>query len=325
VPGLPAGRRRERRGVDLQRPREAFELRAPACEAGPELQQRHRHERERHRAAERAGERADERRRRDGIRVGDEVNAGRRGRRVERCHDRVAQVREPEDAAPVVDRADRQRAPRLDRVDEPRDVAARARAYHERQPQHDRRGRRSPAGVGERDLGVALAAPVGVRRGGRIAGAEKPSRERRVAVDLDARREHEPRHLRCDRRKRETGRGVHVRGTVRRLGAGAAIAQHVRARGEVHDRLRTVEHALERLGRRLLQRTQRDGAFDSAAILAHDRPHLAPGRAQAVDDSAPDEPRRAGDDDQARRAHRVPGPLKAISSRACGSSAIRPS
>ena len=85
------------------------------------------------------------------------MNPGRRGLRVERGHDRVAEVREPEDAAPVVDRADRQRAPRLDGVDEPRDVAARARADHERQPKHDRGGRRSPAGIRKRDAESALA------------------------------------------------------------------------------------------------------------------------------------------------------------------------
>ncbi len=63
----------------------------------------------------------------------------------------------------------------------------------------------------------------------------------------------------------------------------------MRARGEVDDRDRAVEHARERLVGRLLERSERDRVRDVAAVLAHDRPHLAPRLAQPGGERAADE------------------------------------
>ena len=72
--------------------------------------------------------------------------------------------------------------------------------------------------------------------------------------------------------------------TRRAGGFGARVAgvPPVRARREVHDRGRACESARERLLGRPLERPEHDNALDLAAILPHDRPHVASGRVHAA-------------------------------------------
>ena len=102
--------------------------------------------------------------------------------RVQRRVDRLDEIADVEQAAPIADRAQRQPAPARDLVEQRREIALDARTVDERQPQHDRRHRRSAADAGERALGSRAccarrrrAAPAD-RRGETGARARSPRR-----------------------------------------------------------------------------------------------------------------------------------------------------
>ena len=195
VPRLPARRRRERRGIDLERPDEPVDERAPARAAVRRARSSRTGT-----ANNRAGtpSAAPIARTRSGTdtlsRVGDEMDARRRHRRVERRIDRVDEIADVEQAAAIADRRQRQPPLARDFVEQRREIAFHARAVHQRQAQHDRRHRRGAGDRRELALGVELAARVGVARVGRIVRTERTPGRARLAVDLDRAREHEARH-----------------------------------------------------------------------------------------------------------------------------------
>ena len=167
------------------------------------------------------------------------MHAGRRRRGVERRDDRVAQVaRGRRRCAGCRSRANGSVRPLRDRVDEPRDVAARARA-----------DRPAAAAASTGIVGVPRHASASIasasrllrayasRGSGASSGMERPAGRRRLAVDLDAAREHEARHAGARPRRARRARSPRrwPRGTPRRRRARSSACD---ARGEMHDRVR---------------------------------------------------------------------------------------
>ena len=115
-----------------------------------------------------------------------------------------ARLPSAEQAAPIVDAAERQRHAARDRARQARESCL-------ARPGRTRSGSRSTvtahAGVardvGERALGLPLARGVVVARVGRVALAKRPSGQRRFAVHLDRAREHEVRDARARRGARQ--------------------------------------------------------------------------------------------------------------------------
>ena len=112
-----------------------------------------------------------------------------------------------------------------------------------------------------RELGAGVVvAPVPARRRGRNG---RPGM-RRLAVDLDAAREHEARDARPHGGTREAQRGLDVRAAVRRGRIGRRLDHHVRAPGEMDDRRGACDQRIELARRSRPRGRRRPGAARAA-------------------------------------------------------------
>ena len=126
-------------------------------------------------------DRAHERRRRDAVGIGDEMHAARRRRRGERGIERVEQVVERRAAsAGCRSRRAAGSAARATASTSAPEIAARARAVDERQPQHDASIDVPLGDVAQRAFGGELAARIRILRRRRVAGTKRPPGQRRL-------------------------------------------------------------------------------------------------------------------------------------------------
>ena len=209
--------------------------------------------------------------------------------------DRMHEVADVEEIAPVRNAAERQQRFARDGVEQRSEIALDARPVDEREPQHDRVERRSRRDRRQRALGLHLAARIRIVRRKRVVGPERAARHCRLAVDLDRAREHEPPHARPHRGRREALRRDDVRRLVEGAWIGRGIGQHVRPAREMHDRRGAGDELFEsgfgcrrEVAHRAMVRF-RSGAGRMPANRRDERPA---GRDELCDQRAADETRR---------------------------------
>ena len=216
---------------------------------------------------------------------------------IERAHDRIDEVADEDEAPAVPHRAERQRHAAGDERDEPREIAARAGAVDERRAEDHRLEAARSAERGEAALGVRLGSAVRILRQERARLGERRTRGA-IAVHPCRAEEHEAPDSRGRRGLRKPQRTERVHRAVERMRVGRRIAQHVRARGEMHDRVDAGERrapvgvgADVVHGHDLGSRRQRLGR---APDRSTHRPAVGE---EPADEGAPDEAGRAGDED----------------------------
>ena len=184
--------------------------------------------------------------------------------RVEQLDDRVHQIAHVQHATAVVDATERQRRAACDRAPQRQKVAAHARTVHQRRAQDRQRQARRVGDFSESLLGLPLRSRISVFRMRRIGLAKRPARRRRLAVDLDRAHENEARNTCAHGRSRKPFAGDDVGFPMGVCGVHRAVARDVRASGEMHDGVGTVERARERVVGRRREVTDRS-AFRFAA------------------------------------------------------------
>ena len=224
----------------------------------------------------------------------------RRCRRIDQRDDRLHEIADVEQIAPVRDRAERQRRAARDRIEQRQEVALDARPVDERQPQHDG-AERCSAPRSPRAFARLPACCARTRRADqRVVGAKRPAGHRRFAVHLDRAREHEPPHARAHRGGRHALERDDIRGVIQRRGSAPSRAAHARDRRDARSRPRRRRSRRARCRTPSRDRRPRACACRGApSPAACGRPRRTGGPSRAMrDERTADEAVGTGDDDR---------------------------
>ena len=189
-------------------------------------------------------------------------------------HDQMHQIVQRQQAAAVVDSAQRQGQTALQRAQQAREIGLDARAVDQGRSDDDQLHASLRGNRAQTLLGLPFGHRIGVLRRRHIGGRERPARDRGLAVHLDGAEENETPHPLRRRLPRQLQGPVHVDTAVLRQRRVAPVRHRMHARGQMHQHRHTVQRqravghqqAMAHTGGKRLRRT-RHGRYRKAAAL----------------------------------------------------------